>query len=156
MVKYIISLLPLIFPGGLDGKASAYNAYHVGDPGSIPGLGRCPGEGNGNPLQHSCLENPVDGGTRQATVHGVAKSRTLLSDFTSLCLSSIFLHISFKNIPFLRSVTTTKLSFKWDGVGRRFRREGTYVYLWLMHVDVWQKPTQYCKVIILPLKVNIF
>ena len=48
------------FPGGSDGKASAYKA---GDPGSIPGLGRSPGEGNGNPLQYSCLENPMDGGT---------------------------------------------------------------------------------------------
>ena len=48
------------FPDGSDGKASAYNA---GDPGSIPGLGRTPGEGNGNPLQYSCLENPMDGGT---------------------------------------------------------------------------------------------
>ena len=48
------------FPGGSDGKASVYNA---GDPGSIPGLGRYPGEGNGNPLQYSCLENPMDRGT---------------------------------------------------------------------------------------------
>ena len=47
------------FPGDSDGKASAYNA---GDPGSIPGLGRSSGEGNGNPLQYSCLENPMDGG----------------------------------------------------------------------------------------------
>ena len=47
------------FPGGSDGKASAYN---VGDPGSVPGLGRSPGEGNGNPLKYSCLENPMDGG----------------------------------------------------------------------------------------------
>ena len=47
------------FPGGSDGKASAYN---VGDLGSVPGLGRSPGEGNGNPLQYSCLENPMDGG----------------------------------------------------------------------------------------------
>ena len=46
------------FPGGSDGKASAYNA---GDPGLIPGLGRSPGEGNGNPLQYSCLENRTDG-----------------------------------------------------------------------------------------------
>ena len=46
-------------PGGLDGKASAHN---VGDLGSIPGLGRSPGERNGNPLQYSCLENPMDGG----------------------------------------------------------------------------------------------
>ena len=47
------------FSGGSDGKASACN---VGDPGSIPGSGRSPGEGNGNPLQHSCLENPMEGG----------------------------------------------------------------------------------------------
>ena len=48
------------FPGGLDSKASTYD---VGDLGSIPGLGRSPGEGDGNPLQYSCLEKPVDGGT---------------------------------------------------------------------------------------------
>ena len=47
------------FPGGSDGKVSAYNA---GDPGSIPGSGRSPGEGDGNPLQYSCLENPMNGG----------------------------------------------------------------------------------------------
>ena len=46
------------------------------------GLGRSPGEGNGNPLQYSCLENPMDGGAWWATVHGVAKSQTLLSDLT--------------------------------------------------------------------------
>ena len=59
------------FPGGSDGKASAYNA---GDLSSIPGLGRSPGEGNGNPLQYSCLENPMDRGAWWATVHGLAKS----------------------------------------------------------------------------------
>ena len=53
------SLICADFPGGSDGKASACNA---GDPGSIPGLGRSPGEGNGTPLQYSCLENPMDGG----------------------------------------------------------------------------------------------
>ena len=52
------------------------------DMGSIPGSGRYPGEGNGTPFQYSCLENPMDGGAWQATVHGVAKSRTRLSDFT--------------------------------------------------------------------------
>ena len=52
-------LLYYDFPGGADGKASAYTA---GDPGSIPGLGRSPGEGNGNPLQYSCLGNPMDRG----------------------------------------------------------------------------------------------
>ena len=61
------------FPGSLDGKASAYN---VGDLGLIPGSGRSPGEGNGNPLQYSCLENPMDQGSWWATVHGVTKSRT--------------------------------------------------------------------------------
>ena len=63
--------LLLGFPGGSDGKASACNA---GDPGSIPGLGRSPGEGNGNPLQYSCLGNPTDGGAWLVTVHGVTKS----------------------------------------------------------------------------------
>ena len=58
------------FPGGSDGKESAYNA---GDPGSVPGLGRSSGEGNGNPLQYSCLENPMDEGAWRATVCGVAK-----------------------------------------------------------------------------------
>ena len=53
-------------------------------PGSIPVLGRSPGEGNGTPLQYSCLENPVGGGDWQATVHGVAKRWIRLSDFTSL------------------------------------------------------------------------
>ena len=67
------------FPGGSDGKASAYN---VGDLGSIPGSRRSPGEGNGNPLQYACLENPMDGGAWWAKAHGVPKSRTRLSDFT--------------------------------------------------------------------------
>ena len=62
-------LVFLNFSGGSDGKVSAYNA---GDPGSIPESGGSSGEGNGNPLQHSCLENPMDGGAWEATVHGVA------------------------------------------------------------------------------------
>ena len=68
------------FPGGSHVKESVCN---VGDPGSIPGLGRSPGDGNGNPLQYSCLENPMDRGAWQATVHAVAKCRTQPSDFTS-------------------------------------------------------------------------
>ena len=59
------------FPGGSDSKESAYNA---GDLGSIPGSGRSPGEGNGYPLQYSCLENPMDRGAWWAIVHGVTKS----------------------------------------------------------------------------------
>ena len=59
------------FPGGSDGKASACNAEDLG---LIPGLGRSPGEEKGNPLQYSCLENSMDRGAWQATVHRVAKS----------------------------------------------------------------------------------
>ena len=61
------------FPGGSDSKESACNA---GDPGSIPGLGTSPGEGNGNPFQYPCLENPMDRGAWRAVVHGVAESDT--------------------------------------------------------------------------------
>ena len=60
------------FPCGSAGKESTYNA---GDPGSVPGLGRSPGEGNGYPLQFSCLENSMNRGAWRATVHGVAKSQ---------------------------------------------------------------------------------
>ena len=62
------------FPGGSDGKKSACD---VGEQGSIAGLGRSPGEGHGNPLQYSCLENSMDRGAWWATVHGVTKSQTL-------------------------------------------------------------------------------
>ena len=65
------------FSGGSDGKESAYIA---GDLGSIPGLGRSPGEVNANPLQYSCLENPMDRGAWQATVLGITKSQTQLSN----------------------------------------------------------------------------
>ena len=64
------------FPGGSDGKESC----NAGDPGLIPGSRRSPGEGNGNPLQYSCLGNPMDRGPWQVAVHGVAKSQTWLSN----------------------------------------------------------------------------
>ena len=66
-------------PGGSEVKASASNA---GDPGSIPRSARFPGEGNGNPLQYSCLENTMDRGAWWAIVHEITKSQTRLSDFT--------------------------------------------------------------------------
>ena len=78
MKKYTAEILN--FPGGDIGKEAACNA---GDPGLIPGLGRSPGEGNGNPLQYSCLENPMDTGAWQPTVHGIAKSQTQLSDLAA-------------------------------------------------------------------------
>ena len=65
------------FPGGSDGEESSYRAEDVG---SIPELGRSPGEGNGNSLQYSCLGNPMDRGAWRAAGLGVAKSQTQLSD----------------------------------------------------------------------------
>ena len=74
------------FPGGPDGKVSAYKA---GDPGLIPGLGRSPGGGHGNPLQYSCLGNPIDRGAWQATVHGVIESQTCLSNYTTYAFNTV-------------------------------------------------------------------
>ena len=74
---FSVIFLLLGFPGGSDGKESACSA---GDPGLTPGSGRSPREENGYPLQFSCLENSMDRGAWQATVHEVAKSQTQLSD----------------------------------------------------------------------------
>ena len=73
------------FPRGSVGKESACNA---GDLGLIPGSGRAPGEGNSNPLQYSCLENSIDEGARQGTVHGIAKNQTRLCDYVLLLPST--------------------------------------------------------------------
>ena len=75
---YTVVAFCLGFPGGSEVKAPACNLGYLG---SVPGLGRFPEEGNGNPLQYSCLENPMDRGAWWATVHGVTKSQTQLSDF---------------------------------------------------------------------------
>ena len=76
------------FPGGSDDKASAYNARDLG---LIPGLGRSPGEGNGNPLQYSCLENPMNRGAWQATVHGGHKELDTTEQLHSLKVLSILI-----------------------------------------------------------------
>ena len=81
LFKLLAIFLILGFPGGSEVKASACN---VGDLDAIPGLGRSPGEGNGNPLQYYCLENPMGRGAWWAILYRVANSRTLLSNFTSL------------------------------------------------------------------------
>ena len=83
------------FFGSTDGKESACNA---GDPGSIPGSGRCPGDGNGNTLQYSCLENSVDRGAWWATVHGVTES-----DMTEQ-LSFHFISCLLMRVNFLHSI----------------------------------------------------
>ena len=96
------------FPGGSNGKESAYNA---GDPDSTPGLGRSPGEGNGNTLQYSCLENSMDRGTWQATVHGVTRSRIeqLLLYFLGSSGDS-----AVKNLPIMQEVQETRVN-PWVG-----------------------------------------
>ena len=77
---------PMGFPGGLDSKESA---SHAGERGSVPGLGRYTGEGNGSPLECSCLENSMDRGAWQAAGHGVTKSQTGLRDFHFLFIMLI-------------------------------------------------------------------
>ena len=85
------------------------SACNAGDLGSIPGPERSPGEGNGNPLQYSCLENPIDRGAWRATVHGVPKSWTRLSDFIHTCLFySHFVTLQFFNYSFLLSLKHTR------------------------------------------------
>ena len=73
MGTFLHGLSDADFAGGSDSKVSAYNARDLA---SNPGLGRSPGEGNRNPLQYSCMENPMDRGAWQDTVRGVGKSRT--------------------------------------------------------------------------------
>ena len=78
----VIALHTWGFPGGTVGKNPPANAGDAWDASSIPGLERSPGEGNGNLLQYSCLENSMDRGTWQATVHRVSKSQAGLSNYT--------------------------------------------------------------------------
>ena len=81
------------FPGG---SAAKNPPAYTGDMGSVPGLGRSPGDGNGNPLQYSCLENSMDRGAWQATVHGVTRvGHNLATKPNHLCPRSLFLIILF-------------------------------------------------------------
>ena len=123
-------------------KASARN---VGDLGSIPESGRSPGEENGNPVQHSCLENPMDKGVWWATVHGVAKSRTRLSDFTfTFNLSSIrkiflapkrqiYLKLPRRlNLSLSRKCYLQNVNYSWYHVDNIYE-ENIYFYITLKH-----------------------
>ena len=80
MLDLTLSLCAFGFPGGASGKESFCQCRRCKDLGSLSGLGRSPRVGNGNPLKYSGLENPIDRGAWQATVHGVAKSQIQLSD----------------------------------------------------------------------------
>ena len=83
LATFLLGLIPAMgFPGGAVVKNLPARAGDVGDTGLIPGSGRSCGGGNGNPLQDSCLENSMDRGAWQATVHGVTKSQTRLSTDT--------------------------------------------------------------------------
>ena len=99
-------LLSWSFSCGSDGKESACN---VGDSGSIPALGRSPGEGNGNTLEYSCLENPMDRGAWQATVHGVTKSQIRLNQLGMAYFMLRFLLWIFKKWVFIFSCTRSML-----------------------------------------------
>ena len=94
----------MLFPGGSDSKEFTCNA---GDPGLIPVIGRYPGEGNGNPLQSSCLENSMDRGAWRAIVHGVAKSWAQLSSpslkhtYNRDLKMNLNIHLILKNIYYV-------------------------------------------------------
>ena len=105
------------------GKESACNA---GDPGSVPGLGRSPGEGNGNPLQNSCLESSMNRGASWAIVHGAAKSWTRLSNWAHTTEHSYFLNNSpdFHIIPSITSLWIISLII--------FNQE-SWIYKMLIH-----------------------
>ena len=98
------------FLGGSDGKEPVCNA---GDPGSIPESGRCPGEGNGNPLQYPCLENSMDRGAWQATVHVATKSQTLLRN-TQIYKETLVIEIEWSSFSIHKMSETFSLSF-WCG-----------------------------------------
>ena len=115
--------------GGSDDKESASNARDLG---SIPELGRFPGEGNGNPLQYSCLENPMDGRAWQATVHGVTKSQTRLSDFTlTFTLYSILL-IQKNELPGISTINVLESTgYSMQSVRIRSQTSQRHVFLGL-------------------------
>ena len=108
-VRSSVRIYALGFPGGSEVKVSACNG---GDLGSIPGLGRSPGEENGNPLQYSCLQNPVDGRAWWAIVHGVAKSQTGLIDLTFTFTLIDIKH--FRNGYTLHRLGEKKTKYQWS------------------------------------------
>ena len=135
-----VELRSLMSPKLANLKASAYT---VGDPGSSPGSGRSSGEGNGKPLQYSCLENPMDRGARQATVHWVAKSRTRPSAFTSLLYLSCHLGSPQSSILLCKKVTANykeqlSQSFQSFYVYRKIQESGLIKILLQIYLTIQQ------------------
>ena len=96
-IMWVVQSIVQGFTGGSDSKESA---CHMGDPGLIPGLGRSPGEGNGYPLQYSCLKNPMDAGAWWATVSGVTKDSDTTEQLTlPFIVVSICISLVVKNLP---------------------------------------------------------
>ena len=115
------------FPGGSEGKESACN---TGDLGSIPELGRSPGKGNGNPLQYSCLENPMDGGSLWATVHGVPKSQIWLSNkhlCVCVCLSTVIrIYSDIRNELVMTTWVLSEFRESWEFCDKDVLKKGSF------------------------------
>ena len=105
-------------------KNQPANAADTRDTGSISGLGRPPGVGNGNPLQYSCLENPMDRGAWQATVHGIAKSQARLSTHTSVT-AIIISSVSGRVYALVKSMR------KWISAGRSKHKSNNKRSVWM-------------------------
>ena len=133
-------------PCGSDSKESACNA---GDLGLIPGSGWSPGEGNGNPLQYSCLENFMDRG-----VVGYSPWGHKESDMTERLMHTVSICCMTQN-PKPVHCDSLEGGVGWVGDRRELRRKAMYGYIWQIQVGVRWKPSQYCKVIILQLEVKL-
>ena len=95
--RFFCKILCMGFPSGAVVKNPPANAGDTGDAGSIPGSGRAPGGGNGNPLQYSCLENPMDRGAQRAAAHGVSTELDTTDHNTNMCITeSLCVH---QNLP---------------------------------------------------------
>ena len=128
------------FPGGLDGKASACN---VGDPGSIPGLGRSPGEGNGNPLQYSWLENPMDGGAWQATYSPWGRKESDTTErLHSFSFYGSFIPSFFKESPYCLPQWLYQFTFPTNSArGLPFLHTLFSIYcLWILSKRIFPRP----------------
>ena len=130
------------------GKESPWLCRRRKDTGLLPGSGRSPGEGNGNPS--SILDWRIPWTEELGKLQSMG-SRRVGHNWACMHIRMFTYYLSIM----LKTCEQFKITNK-SRTRRKLKREGTYVYLWLIHVDIWQKPTQYCKAIILQLKINKF